>query len=186
MSGDHDYILIDKILRGDMFASRTLVERHKSYAFTLAYRILNNRDDAEDATQEAFIKVFKSLPNFQRDAKFTTWLYKIVVNSAISLQRSRKTNITDIDSAQDVILRDKDRSMDQLDQRAYIDKAMQYMIPDDAAVITLFYLKESSIEEISQIMELEINTIKVELHRARKRMADIMKSMLKEETQNLY
>ncbi len=183
---DSDYVLIDKILRGDLFASRTLVDRHKDYAFTIAYRILNNREEAEEAAQDAFVKAFKAFNNFNRDAKFTTWFYRIVVNAALSIQQKKKLMTQDIDNAVHISSDDNERNtFKKREQRHYIEMALKLLSPDDVTMITLFYLKEQSLEEIGEILSIETNTIKVKLHRARKRLADVMQDILKEETHSL-
>jgi RNA polymerase sigma factor (sigma-70 family) len=183
---DSDYVLIDKILRGDVFASRTLVERHKDYAFTIAYRILNIREEAEEAAQDAFVKAFNAFSNFNREAKFTTWFYRIVVNAALSIQQKKKLATQDIETAYNVSSNDSTKNhLKNNEQRYYIEQALKQLSPDDVTMITLFYLKELSIEEIADILTIETNTIKVKLHRARKRLADVMQEMLKGETQSL-
>jgi RNA polymerase sigma factor (sigma-70 family) len=183
---DSDYVLIDKILRGDLFASRTLVDRHKDYAFTIAYRILNNREEAEEAAQDAFVKAFNAFNNFNRDAKFTTWFYRIVVNAALSIQQKKKLATQDIDTAYNISGDDNERNRHKKqEQRYYIEKALKLLSPDDVTVITLFYLKEQSLEEIAETLNIETNTIKVKLHRARKRLGDVMQDILKEEKHSL-
>lgn len=183
---DNDGDRIERVLRGDTTAFRELVNRHKDYAFTLAFRILNSREDAEEAAQDAFVRAFNGLATFNRDAKFTTWLYRIVVNCALTVQQRRKMHTEDIDNAK--ILRGGNDSTDNLkhkEQKYYIQKALKLLSPDDVTMITLFYLKENSLEEIADIVGIETNTVKVKLHRARKRLADVMQQILKGEAKNL-
>jgi DNA-directed RNA polymerase specialized sigma24 family protein len=89
-----DIALIKRILQGDATAQRELVRRHKDYAFTVAYRILNQREDAEEAAQDAFLKAFVALKDFQQTAKFTTWFYRIVFNSALVVSALTKARTT--------------------------------------------------------------------------------------------
>jgi RNA polymerase sigma-70 factor (ECF subfamily) len=183
---DNDGDRIERVLRGDTTAFRELVNRHKDYAFTLAFRILNSREDAEEAAQDAFVRAFNGLATFNREAKFTTWLYRIVVNCALTVQQRRKMQTEDIDNAR--ILRGGNDSTDNLkhkEQKYYIQKALKLLSPDDVTMITLFYLKENSLEEIAEIVGIETNTVKVKLHRARKRLADVMQQILKGEAKNL-
>lgn len=183
---DNDGDRIERVLRGDTTAFRELVNRHKDYAFTLAFRILNSREDAEEAAQDAFVRAFNGLATFNRDAKFTTWLYRIVVNCALTVQQRRKMHTEDIDNAK--ILRGANDLTDNLkhkEQKYYIQKALKLLSPDDVTMITLFYLKENSLEEIADIVGIETNTVKVKLHRARKRLADAMQNLLKGEAKNL-
>ena len=183
---DNDADRIERVLRGDAAAFRELVNRHKDYAFTLAYRILNSREDAEEAAQDAFVRAYNGLATFNREAKFTTWLYRIVVNCALTVQQRRKIQTEDIDNAK--ILRgvsDTTNNLKQKEQKFYIQKALKLLSPDDVTMITLFYLKENSLEEIADIVGIETNTIKVKLHRARKRLADAMQNILKGEAKSL-
>lgn len=183
---DNDAERIERILKGDSTAFRELVNRHKDYAFTLAYRILNSREDAEEAAQDAFVRAYNALASFNREAKFTTWLYRIVVNCALTVQQRRKMQTEDIDDAK--ILRGANDTTDglkQKEQKFYIQKALKLLSPDDVTMITLFYLKENSLEEIAEIVGIETNTVKVKLHRARKRLADAMQNILKGEAKNL-
>src|SRR5690606_35928013 len=95
---DPEFALIDRILAGNQAVYAELVDRHKSYAFTIAYKILENRSDVEEAAQDAFIKAYHHLKNFKRDAKFSTWLYRIVFNTAVSYKRKRKIKFQDIET----------------------------------------------------------------------------------------
>src|SRR5215218_6049417 len=79
---DPDELLVRRAQRGDRFAFETLVERHQSRLFTLAARVLGSRQDAEDAVQEALVRAWLALPRFRRDARFSTWLYRICLNAA--------------------------------------------------------------------------------------------------------
>jgi RNA polymerase sigma factor (sigma-70 family) len=186
---DNDLLLINRILRGETPAYRELVNRHKDYAFTIAYRILNSREDAEEAAQDAFVRAFNGLQNFNREAKFTTWFYRVVMNAALTIQQKKKLVTEDIDTLQtnSHVLRGSDYSdtMKRKEQQYYIKEALKQLSPDDVTMITLFYLKEQSLEEIAEIVGIETNTVKVKLHRARKRLADVMQDMLKDETQSL-
>ena len=183
---DRDLAAIERILRGDATAFRDLVNRHKDYAFTVALRIVNNREEAEEAAQDAFVRAFNALSGFNRDAKFTTWLYRIVVNCALSIRQRRKPATEDIENA--TILRGSDEAADgmkQKEQRRHIERALKLLSPDDVTMITLFYLKELSLEEIAEAVGIEANTVKVKLHRARKRLAETMQDMLGGEAKSL-
>jgi RNA polymerase sigma factor (sigma-70 family) len=186
---DKDILLIDRILRGETPAYRELVTRHKDYAFTIAYRLLNNREDAEEAAQDAFVRAFNGLQNFNREAKFTTWFYRVVMNAALTIQQKKKITTEDIDNvhSNSAVLRGSNSTdnMKRKEQQYYIKEALKQLSPDDVTMITLFYLKEQSLEEIADIVGIETNTVKVRLHRARKRLADAMQNILKGETQSL-
>ena len=183
---DRDIPTIERILRGEAAAFRELVERHKDYAFTVALRILNSREEAEEAAQDAFVRVYNALATFNREAKFSTWLYRIVVNCALTVQQKRKMKTEELENAK--ILRgsnDVADALKQKEQRHFIERALKLLSPDDVTMITLFYLKENSLEEIAESIGIETNTVKVKLHRARKRLAEAMQGMMKGEQRNL-
>ncbi|MBC7921122.1 MAG: RNA polymerase sigma factor [Ferruginibacter sp.] len=177
-----DLALLDRILAGDQTAYRTLIERHKSYAFTIAYRILRHREDAEEVAQDAFMKAFQSLTGFNREAKFTTWFYRIVFNAALGHQRRRQLPTTALEETPDHP--EAATPADQLaagDKSRYIQLAMNQLPPDDVTMLTLFYLREFSLEEMAAVTGIAANTIKIKLHRARKRLAEKLGSLLKDE-----
>ncbi len=183
---DRDLPTIERILRGEAVAFRELVERHKDYAFTVSLRILNNREEAEEAAQDAFVRAYNALATFNREAKFSTWLYRIVVNCALTVQQKRKMKTEDLENIK--ILRgtsDASDALKQKEQRHFIERALKLLSPDDVTMITLFYLKENSLEEIAESIGIETNTVKVKLHRARKRLAEAMQDMMKGEQKNL-
>ena len=100
------------------------------------------------------------------------------------MQQKRKPSPVEVESA--VLLRGEEaQPLKQGEQRFFIEKALALLSPDDAAVVTLFYLKEQSLEEIAVVLNAETNAVKVRLHRARKRMADLMQQLLRGEAQNL-
>jgi RNA polymerase sigma factor (sigma-70 family) len=183
---DRDLPTIERILRGEAAAFRELVEHHKDYAFTVALRILNNREEAEEAAQDAFVRAYNALATFNREAKFSTWLYRIVVNCALTVQQKRKMKTEDLENAK--ILRggtDASDALKQKEQRHFIERALKLLSPDDVTMITLFYLKENSLEEIAESIGIETNTVKVKLHRARKRLAEAMQDIMKGEQKSL-
>ncbi len=181
-----DITLVDSILSGDQSACRALVDRHKDYAFTIAYRILRNRENAEEAAQDAFVQAFRNLASFNRESKFTTWFYRIIFNAALGVKRKQKEHVEDIETAH--ILAADNQTQDavrQNDQRFYIEKALKQLSAEDAAIITLFYLEEQSLEEIAEITGMTPNNAKVRLHRARQRLAVELDGLLKHEAKSL-
>jgi RNA polymerase sigma-70 factor (ECF subfamily) len=84
---ESDISIIERILAGDKAGYRDLANRHKDYAFTVAYKIVGTREDAEEVAQDAFIQAFQALPQFNKESKFTTWFYRIVFNTALMFKR---------------------------------------------------------------------------------------------------
>lgn len=180
-----DEIIIDKVLGGEKEFYNQLIEKHKSYAFTIALNVLNNREDAEEVAHDSFIKAYQSLTSFNRQSKFSTWLYRIVFNTAISCKRKQKGKKESLDTVKYTYSEGSSSEMESQDQKRFIRQALSLLPEIDRNVLTLFYLKEFSLEEIAEITNMSFNTAKVRLHRARKKLADEMKTILKEEALNL-
>ncbi len=182
-----DIALIDQIRTGNVSAYRQMVDRYKDYVYTVAYRVLANREDAEEAAQDAFVKVYKGISSFKGNSKFSTWLYRIVLNTAISYKRKKKIPVETLEDYK--LIGDgeisKMHEYQQLEQRKFLQLALNTMLPDDVSVITLFYFKELSLEEMSEITGIAVNTLKVKLFRARKRLSDTLSKMLKQEVTSL-
>jgi RNA polymerase sigma factor (sigma-70 family) len=181
MTVNEEILVIDKILAGERNLYAELVNHHKSYAYTIAFRILQNRPEAEEAAQDAFIKAFQHLSNFNRQAKFSTWLYRIVFNTAISYKRKHKPSHYTIDNMIIVHSQEADGVLEKADKKKYVQQAMQKLNETDRTALSLYYLEEFSLEEIADIIGIEMNTVKVRIHRARLKLADELKNILKNE-----
>lgn len=177
--------LIDRILGGDERSYAELVQAHKSFAFTIALKIVENRPEAEEVAQDAFIKAFHYLKNFNRQARFSTWLYRIVFNTAISYKRKNRQLFESIENKGLEHHEQADTELERNDKQAFVEQAMKKLNEADQLAIQLFYMKEFSLEEVAGIMGQNINTIKVRVHRARLRLADELKLMLKQEALTL-
>jgi RNA polymerase sigma factor (sigma-70 family) len=182
MSHDPDLQTIERILAGEQHLYAQLVNKHKSYAYSLALRIVESKADAEEIAQDAFVKAFKYLAGFNREAKFSTWLYRIVFNTAISYKRKQKIKLQGIEH---VHISYSDQGMEKSDKKKFIDLAIAKLNEQDRVAITLFYLQEFSLEEIATITGTLTNTLKVRIHRARQRVAEELKLILKEEALSL-
>ena len=174
---------------GDRLAYKELINRHKDYAFTVAYRILNSREDAEEVAQDAFLQVYKHMHDFNFESKFTTWFYRIVFNAALMQKRKNRIFTEDIEtSTQALMVSAQTDTTDYIrsqERSKAIKQAMQSLSSDDVLLITLFYLQEQTLEEIAGIIKISAETAKVKLFRARKRLADEMRKNLKEEVRSL-
>jgi len=178
---DPDHSVIDRILAGDQAAYAELVNKHKSYAFTIALRILHTRPDAEEAAQDSFIKAYHNLRSFNRQAKFSTWFYRIVFNTAVSYKRRQRQHFQDIETTVIHYSQEAEGMLEKTDKKKYIAKALLALSEADRTALSLFYLEEFSMEEIAEITGMQTNTIKVRLHRARLRLAEELKTMLNHE-----
>lgn len=183
MTAREENQLIDSILAGNQDSYAELVDHYKSFAFTIALKILNNRPEAEEASQDAFIKAFHYLKGFNRQARFSTWLYRIVFNTAVSYKRKNSRVLSSIefhDSANE-----ESSSLEKDDKKKFVSKAMDQLNEADRLAIQLYYIKEFSLEEVAELMGQNMNTLKVRIHRARQRLADVLMKILKEEALTL-
>ncbi|MCA0238182.1 MAG: sigma-70 family RNA polymerase sigma factor [Bacteroidetes bacterium] len=175
-----DEILIEQARNGRQTAFAMLVKRYEQYAFTLAFRFVKNREDAHEVAQDAFLRAFRYLPDFRGDAKFSTWLYKIVYSTALNFLRKQHPEILSTDDENrpvrlpDEGMPDASQAMERNDRNAALQRAIQMLSPDDAGIITLFYLYEHSLEEICQITEMTMTNAKTKLCRARQRLKNIV------------
>jgi len=191
-AGPSDSEIISLVLKGDHNAYALLVERYKSYVFTLTFRFTKNREDAEEVSQDIFVKAYRSLADFKGTAKFSTWLYTIVNTTCITFLRKKRLDVKSLDDERTFEVADNQDSglrANQVEQKSrlnMVNQAIALLSPDDAEVITLFYKNEQSLEEISQILGVEANTAKVRLHRARTRLKEKMERYFSEEIKDLH
>ncbi len=175
MSFQKDNYYIDKVLNGDTNAYAILVNKHKDMVFTIANRIIRNREDAEEIAQDAFMKAFEHLKNFKKKAKFSTWIYRITYNAAISRIRKNNPETISMDDTTVDNFSIDENNLEILDkpedeQKRLIKIVLNHLNEQDHLIITLFYLKEKSVEEISDITNLSKSNIKVKLHRIRNKI----------------
>jgi len=186
-----DTDLIEQTLAGDQSAYADLVKRHQRFVFTLAMRFAKNREDAEEIAQDCFIKAYRSLESFQRQSKFTTWLYSIVYTTAMTTLRKKRVATDSIDDEDTFIqIENKtsgydENNVENKSRSFYLSQAIDQLLPDDATIITLFYKGEQSLEEIAQTMGMEASTIKVKLFRARQRLKEKLERNLKHEAKEV-
>ena len=186
-----DIELIEQTLAGNQAAYADLVKRHQRFVFTLALRFAKNREDAEEIAQDCFIKAYRSLSAFQRQSKFSTWLYSIVYTTAMTFLRKKRVDTDSIDDENTYIQSENSSSSHDVNSAEnksrsyYLNQAIAQLMPDDAAIITLFYMGEQSLDEIGKALGIEANTVKVKLFRARQRLKEKLEHTLKHEVKEL-
>ena len=190
-TGLNDNELISRVLKGDQQAYAGLVNRYQNYVFTLALRFTRNREDAEEVSQDIFVKAYRALADFRGASKFSTWLYTIVNNTCITFLRKKRLEVHSLDNEKVFEVADSmDSGMraNQVEQKSrlkMVNNAIEMLNPDDAEVLTLFYKGEQTLEEIAPILGIEANTAKVRLHRARTRLKEKMEKHFAEEVKDL-
>jgi RNA polymerase sigma-70 factor (ECF subfamily) len=181
---------LKKAAQGDREGLEFLVSTYKNLAYTVAITILRNREDAEEVVQDAFIKAFASLPEFKKSSKFSTWLYRIVYNCALTKIANRKITSA---SLEEVSSHEKSSNIENEgwntlrshEKRKYIDRAMGRLSPEGRLLFTLHYTHGKTISEVGNIMGLKRSAIKMRLLRGRKQLKIELESVLGNEVKNL-
>ncbi|KQX51481.1 MULTISPECIES: RNA polymerase sigma factor [unclassified Paenibacillus] len=167
-----DEQLIDWVRQGHSDAYRILVERHKSYIYTLVYRMVGHKETAEDLTQEVFVKLFRSLAHFRGDAKFTTWLYRMTTNLVTDFRRSQKRKpyeaLLDKMKGWFTDAREQPEEMAMLKDEQERMQALLSELPDKYRLIMyLFHYKQLSYQEMSEVTGLPMKTLETRLYRGK-------------------
>lgn len=191
MDNQSDYNNIEKVLAGDTKAYAMLVDKYKGLVYTIALKILRNNEEAEETAQDAFIKAYQSLNKFKKESKFSTWLYRIVYNAAIS--KTRKKVLKKVDLSNEIIdnyTTDEIKSslwiLEDGDKKKLINKIISGLSPEENAIITLYYYDENSTEEIAEIMGLSQSNVKVRLFRIRNKMNHELQQYLLDDIKEVY
>jgi RNA polymerase sigma-70 factor (ECF subfamily) len=181
-----DIEIIDSVRRGNSSDYALLVERYKNKAFSMLKRLLKNQMDAEEALQDSFLKAYNSLNNFKGESKFSTWFYRIVYNTAITIINAKKRQ-----TEKEMISIDEEFEIESYDNEIYskAENVNKYVIdmveklpPRNALIIILYYIDDMSLHEISQVMGLSLVNVKVMLHRSRTALKElVVKHNLQEE-----
>jgi RNA polymerase sigma-70 factor (ECF subfamily) len=165
---------IEQALRGDQASFNRLMHRYGGAVYNLAYRMLGNMQDAEDASQEIFLRAYLRLESFDRARRFSTWLLSIGSNFCIDRLRRRRFSWMTLDDVAFSLPsneRGPERSALLHDQQAAVQRALQ-QLPDNYRLVTVLrYWYDLSYEEIAQMTKLPQSTIKTRLHRARHMLA---------------
>jgi len=168
--------LVNRCQAGDPTAFDELVTLTQNSVYNLAYRVLGDKEDAQDAAQEAYVRIWQGLPAFRSESKFSTWLYRVVINTCLNRQRQLRRQLQVVES--DIILETiQDPGPEPLKQTLEHDisgriwKAVESLDSKYRLVITLFYQEEMSYSEIAGLLTLPIGTVKAHLNRARVALA---------------
>ena len=191
MTTNEDIHYINLIFEGNSNAFNILVDRYKDLVFSLALKMVKNREEAEEVAQDTFIKVFKSLSQFKGDSKFSTWIYKVTYNTCLDRLKKtkREQQVVSIDDFNINQIKSIDNALDKMEEEER-EKAIQDCInllsSDDAFLLTLFYFEEQSLEEISKVLGITPNNVKVKLFRSRKKLTTILRERLEPEIIEYY
>ena len=175
---DSDEPHVGRARAGDAAAFEILVRRHERWVFTLVLRMVGNRQEAEDIAQDIFLKAFRGMRDFRGAARFSTWLHTITTNHTLSYLAARATSrrreVTDSDPDLPLVL-DRlphdapgpDAVLERKDLRALLDQGMAQLSPEHRIIVVLRDVQGLSYEEISEVLHVELGTVRSRLHRAR-------------------
>ena len=180
-----DEEIVRRVLAGEKRAFAELVERHKDKAMTLAFRMLKNREEAEEALQDAFVRAFYALPRFEWKASFSTWLYRIVYNvCASSLGKRSPTVLVSLNDEDEQTLDvpseepAPDSAYEFREIRAAVTEEIEGLPEIYAGILTLFFVNDQSYEQIVEVTGLPLATVKVRLFRGRVLLKDAVTKRL--------
>lgn len=181
---NEESVWLEQARQGDKSAFGKIIEAYQSPVFNLAYRMLNNANEAEEAAQEAFIRAYTRLDSYNPQHKFSTWLLSITSNYCIDLIRKRRAILLSIDeplAPHPALMSDRTASPEsqavQGEQEEMVQRLLQELPEDYRQAVVLRYWYELSYEEIAEMMETSVSAIKSRLFRARKQLAEIGMAM---------
>ncbi len=188
---NNDQTYIEKILQGNTNAFAFLVEKYKVMVFSLALKMLKNKEEAEEVSQDTFIKAYKNLSKFKGDSKFSTWLYKIAYRNCLdNLKKNKERYVVDtidevtihkISSTEDIL-----ESISRKERAIVIKKCLNDLPEEERTLLWMFYFDELNLKEIMEITGLSSSNLKVKLHRARKRLVSVVEKNVEPELINHY
>lgn len=186
-----DQHYINQIIRGDTNVFSVLVDRYKEMIFTLALKMIKNREEAEEVSQDTFVKVYNSLNKFKGDSKFSTWIYRIAYNTCLDrLKKNKKDESTiSIDEFSDHLVKTLDNALSALEdkeRKQTIQNCLSLLSSEENFLLTLYYFDDQNLDEIAKIMDINSNNVKVKLFRSRKKLAVILKKQLEPEILDYY
>ena len=172
--------IIKEILNGKTEQYEYFLDRYGQQVFVLVDRIVSCQEDAEELTQDVFLKAFQQLSSFKAESTFSTWIYRIATNIAISAVRKKRNDVLRLDDSVFANLSDtqvdaelEDESEEQMER---LQQAMNQLEADERALITLYYLEERPLAEVAFILGMTEGNAKVKLHRIRKKLYVLIKN----------
>lgn len=186
MENTEEQVYINRVKSGDTAPYAFIVDKYKHMAFTIAFKILANAEDAQDAAQESFIKAYQQIRQFEGKSKFSTWLYTIVYRTAISKLKQNKIETISISNSisENYSQGYTAPQLEQLelnDEKLQVKQAIQKLTKTEALLVTLFYMNENTVKEIHEMTGLSLANIKINLFRARKKLERELRFLIKHE-----
>ncbi|MBR4157778.1 MAG: sigma-70 family RNA polymerase sigma factor [Oscillospiraceae bacterium] len=185
MTREEEQIIIRRVLDGDSNAFEKLLLDNQTNVYNLSLKMLGNPEDAMDASQEAFLRAFRSLDSFQGDSRFSVWLYRLTSNVCIDILRKKRrrtevslTVVNDEDEESELEIPDErfspDAVLDKAERVRAVREGLQKLPEEYRRILTLREISGMSYEELADTLELELGTVKSKLFRARKKLCSIL------------
>lgn len=175
MEGSSDAVIVDRVLRGDVDAYAILVERYRSRYARYAFHMLGNREDAEEALQDAFTRAYRSLSRCEDPERFGAWLFRILVNRCRTMgaRRGRRARTFVADEAA-ILDAAQDHPADRTAWREEIDRALQQIRPEQREAFLLKYVEELGYDEMSRLTGVGVSALKMRVMRACDRLRELL------------
>jgi len=177
---DEEQVWLEQARRGDKSAFGQLIEAYQGPVYNLAYRMLGNRGEAEEAAQEAFIRAYTRLDTYDPARKFSTWMLSITSNYCVDLLRKRRTLLLSLDQPlppHPALMSDRDENPEaqaaDSEQEAMVQALLEHLPDDYRQTVVLRYWYDLSYEEIAEVMDSSVSAIKSRLFRARRQLAEV-------------
>ena len=173
MSNVDDQHYIHLVKEGDTNAFAVLVDRYKDMVFTLSLKMLKDREEAEEVSQDTFLKIYKSLSKFNGESKFSTWMYKVAFNTCLDRLKKNKRSqpvagMDEFTEQEAISLINVLDSIEERERKQMIQDCLHWLPGEDSFLLTLYYFEEQSLEEIAKIIGINPNNVKIRLYRSRK------------------
>ncbi|MEG0773784.1 RNA polymerase sigma factor [Clostridium sp.] len=173
---DMDLVIVERVLKGEMIAFELLIKKYENIIFNYIYKIILNKEDSEDIAQEAFIRAYKSLYTFQRKSSFSTWLFKIASNCINSYFKKKKNYTIQYDeiltNVQCSSLDKPEEALEAIETKKEVEKLLNSLGVDQRSCIVLKYVEGFSLREISEILGISEDAVKMKIYRARKKLCE--------------
>ncbi len=193
-SQEEDRALVIAAGLGDPHAASKLVDKYYNRIYNAIQKVLENPEDAKDATQEAFLQVFRAAHRFQNRCQFYTWLYKIALNCAFDIRRSHRKHHPFIEDRQNASQKERVdhntynqpmKNAEFLDEISRVRKGLQFLGADYRDVLILKEVEEMDYQTISEVLDIPVGTVRSRLHRARQELRWILEQWETRPTQSI-
>jgi RNA polymerase sigma-70 factor (ECF subfamily) len=177
-----DQYYVQRIQAGDTACFACLLDKYSGQVHNLVLRVVGNREDAEELTQDVFMKVYRGIPSFKGESSLSTWIYRIAYNTAISATRRKKQTFLAVEEAQISNVSEEEVATalgytGPSEQVARLETALELLPPDERGIILLYYMQDKTVDEVAGITGWSVSNVKTKLFRIRKKLFVLLKGM---------